>query len=86
MYKSKVKISPLVQGDKAVPWNAYTDGYAMRFPNYNLYWAAETRYAKISDVMTNNLSNCEDMSMLLTILQRTNQEIKMTNFSKYVLL
>ena len=52
MYKSKVKISPLVQGDGAVPWNAYTDGYAMRFPDYNLYWAAETRYAKISDVIT----------------------------------
>ena len=46
-----------MQGDGAVPWNAYTDGYAMRFPDYNLYWAAETRYAKISDVITNDLSN-----------------------------
>ena len=25
----------------------------MKLPDYNLYWAAETRYPKIADVMSN---------------------------------
>ena len=62
--------------------------FIIKLPDYNLYWAAETGYSKIADVMSNKQfsSNCENIFMLLEILQRINQEIKMKNFSKYVLL
>ena len=53
----------------------------MKLPDYNLYWEAETRYPKIADVMSNKqFEQLQIMSLLLKILQRIKQEIKMTNF------